>query len=218
MTSPTPIFGDALVIKGPVDPGGGVAFRARLLERAIEAARGVLLGLVEHQVLEEVGEPGLADLFVTRAHGKPGVVAHHGGARVDARQNREPVAESVAMHEHGRTERDAPFVLEPSTRRQALVELAQDRVAPVARALPPFGCRHCLRQSVLRGSDLWRRGTELTRLSPVGRTRVHRGAPFALLPQTYRLVLSGGPGSTRSSRRRATTPGAHERQTSQTER
>jgi hypothetical protein len=54
-----------LLIERPIDPGGGVTLRAGFFERSVEAARGVLFRLVEHQVFEEMGEAGLADLFVT---------------------------------------------------------------------------------------------------------------------------------------------------------
>ncbi len=50
---------ERLVIVGPVDPGRGVRLGAVLLEEPVELAGLDALALVEHQVLEEVGEPGL---------------------------------------------------------------------------------------------------------------------------------------------------------------
>ena len=61
---PEPVLGDGLVVVGPVEPGRRVALRARFLELAIERARLEVLGLVEHQVLEEVREPRLPRLLV----------------------------------------------------------------------------------------------------------------------------------------------------------
>jgi hypothetical protein len=56
-----------LEIIGPVEPGGAVIVGgADLLERLEEVARRVL-GAVEHQVLEQVGEAGLAGDLVLRA-------------------------------------------------------------------------------------------------------------------------------------------------------
>ncbi len=56
--------GDALEIAGVVGRGESVFLAADGGERLGEPARGVLLGALEHEMLEEMGEAGFAGLLV----------------------------------------------------------------------------------------------------------------------------------------------------------
>jgi hypothetical protein len=95
------IGGEALVIVRPVEPRAGVRLGAVLFEGAIELARLQPLGLVEHQVLEEVGEARLPRLLVARADLVPGEVAGDGRAAVDEEEDGEAIAEAIALHRFG---------------------------------------------------------------------------------------------------------------------
>ena len=117
------VGGEELVVVGPVDPRRRVRLGAALLELAVEVARLEVLGLVEHQVLEEVREPRLAGLLVPRADVEPGVVRDDRRARVDEHEHREPVAEPPAMQRLA-AEGDGAVV----------VELARARLFAVAFA------------------------------------------------------------------------------------
>ncbi len=85
------VLGEGFVIVGPVDPGRGVGFGAALFELPIELPGLQRFGLVEHEVLEEMGEPRLPRPLVTGTHVVPGEVADHGGALVHQDENPEPV-------------------------------------------------------------------------------------------------------------------------------
>ena len=92
---------EGLIIIGPVDPRRRVRLCAVLLQHSIELAGLERLRLVEHQVLEQVREPGLSRALVARADGVPGEVAHHRSGRVFEKEKREPVPEPVAKDRRG---------------------------------------------------------------------------------------------------------------------
>jgi hypothetical protein len=56
----------------------------------------VVPGLVEHQVLEQVREAGLAWAFVSGAHTKPSMVADRRRRSVDEREYRQAIAQAKA--------------------------------------------------------------------------------------------------------------------------
>ena len=174
------IFGNALVVESPVDPGGGVALGACFLELAIEAARLVLLGLVEHQMLEEVSEPGFAHLLVPRSDGEPRVVARDRCARIDAEQHGEPVAETVLLDLHRGTEEEGPLMFDLGARRLAVVERAEHLRARIALGFFLADLLAWLRQSVLPAfgsTATWRRRNRQT----AAPTRLSAKRPAALL-------------------------------------
>ena len=78
-------LGCVLVVIGPVGPRGGVDLRTRGFHKPVELSIPVCLGLVEHQMLEQVGEAGLARFLVARTDAEPSVVADGGGRAVDER-------------------------------------------------------------------------------------------------------------------------------------
>ena len=86
--------GDALEISGVVGGGEGVLLAADGGEDLREAPLRILLGALEHQVLEEMGEPGLAGLLVRRPDLVPDHVGHDRRAVVGNDDDLEPVVES----------------------------------------------------------------------------------------------------------------------------
>ncbi len=87
---------DVLEVVGPVLVGGAVEVGGpERLERLDDVALHVLGGL-EHQVLEEVGEPGPARLLVLGADVVPDVDGDDGGLVVLVDHQRQPVLEDVA--------------------------------------------------------------------------------------------------------------------------
>src|ERR1700689_1075813 len=94
---PHAVRGKKLVIVRPVDPGCGVRLCATLLELAVEGSGAKILRLAEHQVLEEMREPGLSGALVSRTNVEPGVIRDDGRARVDQHEHYEPVVEPPAM-------------------------------------------------------------------------------------------------------------------------
>ena len=58
-------LGCVLVVVRPVGPRRGIGFRTRAFHQSVELAVLVVLRFVEHQVLEQVREPGLAGAFVS---------------------------------------------------------------------------------------------------------------------------------------------------------
>jgi hypothetical protein len=80
---------------GAVGVGGAVAVvRAEVVHRLAEAVR-VVLGTVEEEVLEQVGEAGLAALLVARTDVVPHVHAHHRHAVVFVHDQ----GQAVGQHE-----------------------------------------------------------------------------------------------------------------------
>ena len=67
------IRGQVLIVVSPVLGGGPVVVRTCSLERLIEHADRNVLRSHEHDVLEQVREPGTPRLFVTRANLVPAV-------------------------------------------------------------------------------------------------------------------------------------------------
>ncbi len=132
---------DVLVVVGPVVPGGGVGLGAGALEELVEAARGEVLRLVEHQVFEEVGDARLALPLVPRPHAEPRVVRHHGGARVDHDQHPQPVAEGEPL-DHAAAEGEGALVGEALLPERALVDPREGgREGELRRRLHPGGRR-----------------------------------------------------------------------------
>ena len=104
---------EKLVVVRPVGPGRRVGLGAALFELAIEGPGLELFRLTEHQVLEEVSEPGLAGPLVPRADVEPGVVRDDRRSRVDEDDDREPVAQTPALQRLP-SEGDGSFVVELS--------------------------------------------------------------------------------------------------------
>ncbi len=76
------VAGHGFVIQRAVEPGVGVVVAANLLDQARMLFRGHIFRAFEHQVLEQVGEPGLAARFVLAADPVPYLHRHHGRAMV----------------------------------------------------------------------------------------------------------------------------------------
>jgi hypothetical protein len=77
---PETVGGDALEIGGVVLGGEGVVGAAVFLNHAGKLARFHIVGGLEHQVLEEMGDAGAARLLVGGAGAVPDHVHHHRGA------------------------------------------------------------------------------------------------------------------------------------------
>ena len=104
------IVRDRDVVLRPVEPRRGVALRARFFEFAIELAGLHVLRLVEHQMFEQVREPRLADLFVSRPDAVPRVVRDDRCRVILADQNAKAVREPEAFDGQRRPERHGAFV------------------------------------------------------------------------------------------------------------
>jgi len=83
-------------VVGPVDPGAGVAVAAGGLDQAIELAGRARAGLAEHEVLEQVGHPGLARQLVARADRLPGLIRQDGRRPVGHDDEAQAVVQAVA--------------------------------------------------------------------------------------------------------------------------
>ena len=145
-----------LVIIGPVDPGRGVRLGTTLFELSVEGSRAQILGLVEHQVFEEVREPGLSWLLVARADSEPRVVAGDGRGRVDQHEHGQPVAQAPAMH-HFAAERVGPFVLKSSALGRATAGLLCPAAARLRRVARPqlFHAERFVIRGILAGQDFF---------------------------------------------------------------
>ena len=115
--------------------GHGVGVAARGLDGAVELAHGVVLRLREHQVLEQVGEAGLARglVLVARADAEPGHVADAGRGRVGREHDRRgrwqaPLADAERPERRARDLDGRPPAPPPRARR---------RRAGAARRAPP---------------------------------------------------------------------------------
>ena len=94
------------------------------------------LGLVEHEVLEQVREAGLARLLVARADAEPREVAEDGRALVDQDEQAQAVAEPEALENVRRVDAEPAGVAERDRsferpfrgeRRGALVDARDER-------------------------------------------------------------------------------------------
>ncbi len=114
--------GEALVIVGPVDPGSAafvsVPFSSSFRSEARRGLKGPRSQRVEHQVLEEVREAGLAWLLVPRAPR---------GTRCDSSRRR-------ALASSSTSDREAVAQL------PAVELLVTEGVGPLVRQSPTGGC------------------------------------------------------------------------------
>ena len=135
---------DRLVVVGAVDPGGAVERPAGAGDQAEVLGLADVAGALEHHVLEEVGEPGLARPLVPGADVVPDVDGGHGCERVGGHDQAQPVAETLIGEAHLRP---LPVAGPPVARRHphlphsfgetvALYGLSQGRAAPRR----PFFC------------------------------------------------------------------------------
>ncbi len=81
----------------PIQPGRGVQRAARPLHQREVLALGNVLAALEHHVLEEVRETGLARLLVLAADVVPQVDGHHRRPLVRREDHAETVVETVAL-------------------------------------------------------------------------------------------------------------------------
>src|SRR5262249_47593703 len=117
------ILRDGDVVLRPVEPRRGVALGTRLLELAIELTRGQVLRLVEHQVLEQVGEARFADPLVTRAHAIPGVIRDYRRRVILAHEDAQAVSQPEAFDGERRPEGHRSLVAHRRVIPRALVQV-----------------------------------------------------------------------------------------------
>ena len=96
-----------VAVVGPVDPGRGVGLAADRLEQAVELAGAEVLGLVEHEVLEEVRDAGAAVALVARADAEPGLEGDDRRGVVGQEQHQEAVGEPMFLDGEAGSERVA---------------------------------------------------------------------------------------------------------------
>ena len=102
------VLGDGLEVAGVVGAGERVLVAAVAGDDARELPGLQVLGPLEHEVLEEVGEPRLAERAVGRAHLVPDVVADHRRPPVGHHHHLHAVVESEGLGlEHGAFSRAA---------------------------------------------------------------------------------------------------------------
>ena len=87
------VAGDGLEVVGAVDPGGAVERPAGAGDEAEVLGFADVTGALEHHVLEEVGQPGLAGDLVAGADVVPDVDGCDGGERIGGHDEAQPVAE-----------------------------------------------------------------------------------------------------------------------------
>src|SRR5207302_80743 len=105
---------DILVVICAIGAGRAVDVGAYLLERH-EVLAVVVLGALEHQVLEEMGEPGAVDGLVLRADVVPNVDRGHGDGMILVEDDVQAVAEGVLLEldlDVGTHESSAPSLFE----------------------------------------------------------------------------------------------------------
>jgi hypothetical protein len=86
------VRGQRLVENRLIVPGRAVALGgARLIEEREDSARRDVLGAVEHEVLEEVDDPGAAGRLVARADVVPGLDVHRRHLVIDVQDDLEAV-------------------------------------------------------------------------------------------------------------------------------
>ena len=95
---PEVLAGDALEIGGVVVGGEGVLLAAERRDDLAELARRVPARALEHQMLEEMGDAGLADRIVGRAVAVPDHVRDDGHAAVGHDHHLESVVEIEGRH------------------------------------------------------------------------------------------------------------------------
>ena len=91
---------DVLPVVGAVGSGGAVEIGPGLLQ-GLEEALVVVLGAFEHDVLEEMGEPGAALLFVLGANVVPHVDRGHRDRRVPVQNHVQTVGQRVLLKVDG---------------------------------------------------------------------------------------------------------------------
>jgi hypothetical protein len=87
------VAGDGLVIVGAVQPGGPVVAASDALQDVVEVALGRVLGALEHQVLQQVREPGASRRFVAGAGPKHEVDGDQRRGAVLVRDDAHPVVQ-----------------------------------------------------------------------------------------------------------------------------
>ncbi len=92
-----PVRRHGLEVVGAVQPGGAVHHAAHPLDVRDVLGPGDVLGPLEHQVLEEVGEPGAPGALVPAPHSVPEVHRHHGIGVVLGKDHPQPVGEGVLV-------------------------------------------------------------------------------------------------------------------------
>ena len=93
--SSTALRGHGLVVVGAVQPGAAVVGAAHALQHVVEVALGCVLAPLEHQVLQQVGEPGAAGRLVARAGVEHQVHGHQRRAVVFVGHHAHPVGQHV---------------------------------------------------------------------------------------------------------------------------
>ena len=82
-----------LVVVGEVVPGGGVVEPADVLGEPVETLRRQVLGRLEHQVLEEVGEARAPGRIILGAHPVPDLHGHVGRGPVERCVDLQPIGQ-----------------------------------------------------------------------------------------------------------------------------
>ena len=108
-------------VVGPIRAGGSVARRGPGLGQILEVGvLGDVLGALEHHVLEQVGEAGLAGDFVLRADLVPNLDVDDGHAVVDVQEDIEPVRQAILLEiDVGNGRRRGPEPAEEARPRRA---------------------------------------------------------------------------------------------------
>ena len=88
-----PPGGQHFRVVGPIDPGGGVGLRAATLHLPVKLPGRVLVGALEHQMLEEMGESGSLWALVPAARAKPGLEGKDLSSGVRREENYQSVVE-----------------------------------------------------------------------------------------------------------------------------
>ena len=91
------VAGEGLEVVRAVEPGGRVQRPARGLDQGEVLALVHVLRALEHHVLEEVREPGLARLLVLAADVVPQVHGHDGGGAIRRDDDAQSVVQAVTL-------------------------------------------------------------------------------------------------------------------------
>ena len=137
------LLGDLLEIGGEIVAGEGVLLAADLGDEFRELALGMLLGALEHQMLEEMGDARLARRIVGRAVAVPDHMGDDGGAMIGNDDDVEAVGEGE-MRDLGRwrrheTSSQPVFRFETLARDEALTRPNRDD--PATYKAPPRSLR-----------------------------------------------------------------------------
>jgi len=92
------VRGHGLVVVGAVQPGGAVVGAAHALQQVVELPLGRVERALEHQVLEEMGQPGAAGRLVAAAHAVHQVHGHDRRRAVLVADDAHPVAQRERAH------------------------------------------------------------------------------------------------------------------------